>query len=160
MVDRCADLPAVQSGLIEPRLLPECRYSRPALWATIVLAIAVTAGSLGPFNFRVTHGRFLHKHIHLFWRWEVTPHTLMHVLSFGLLGLLASLISERWLVRIAILLGVLLLGLTIECLQYWSQPNNPFEIWDVCSDTMSACVGALIAYAWSLGNPVRRSITS
>ena len=46
-----------------------------------------------------SYGHFLSRHIRIYGMWFFTPHALLHVVSFGLLGFLASLISERWPVR-------------------------------------------------------------
>jgi hypothetical protein len=135
--------------LNQPEITPKSAYSKPALWGTFLTALIVTIGSLGPFQFRTAYGRFLNRHIQVYGIWYVTPHALMHILSFGLLGLLASLISERWPLRISGIVGVLILGLAIEWLQFRSHPSNPFETWDLRSDALGVCLGALLAYTWS-----------
>jgi hypothetical protein len=65
----------------------------------LLTALVVTIGSIGSFSFRAAYGHFLSRHIRIYGMWFFTPHALLHVVSFGLLGFLASLISERWPVR-------------------------------------------------------------
>ena len=124
-------------------------WSKPALWSTLAAALVVTVGSLGPFAFRVTYGRFLYRHIRVYGMLYVTPHSLLHLVSFGLLGLLASLISTRWPVRGCAMAGLVLLGLGIEWIQFRSHPGNSFESWDWRNDAVGGCIGALLVYAWA-----------
>jgi len=124
-------------------------YSRPALTVGILAALIVTVGSLGPFRFRDTYGRFLRRQFHLFGAAYVTPHALLHFVSFGLLGFVAALISARWLIRAIAIAGVLLLGLAIEWFQHQAHASSRFETWDLVSDTWSCCAGAFAACMWS-----------
>jgi len=135
--------------LSRPEIAPPSAYSKPALWRTALTALVVTVGSLGPFSFRAAYGHFLSRRIHIFGVWYVTPHAVLHLVSFGLLGFLATLISLRWPVRSSAIAGVVLLGLAIEWLQFQFHPGNPFESWDLRSDAAGACLGALLACAWS-----------
>ena len=112
-------------------------------------ALVVTVGSLGPFAFRATYGRLLYRHIRIYGMLYVTPHSLLHLISFGLLGLLASLISTRWPVRGGAIAGLVLLGFAIEWIQFRSHPGNSFESWDWRNDALGGCAGALLAYAWA-----------
>jgi hypothetical protein len=131
----------------QPEFTPRSVYSKWALWSTLLTALAVTLGSLGPFDFRATYGRFLSRQIYVYGMWHFTTHALLHVVSFGLLGFLASLISVRWPVRSSAVAGILVLGLAIEWIQFQSHPGNPFESWDLRNDAGGACLGALLACA-------------
>jgi hypothetical protein len=112
------------------------------------MVLIVAVGSLGPIPFREAYGRLLHLHIQIYGSWYTTLHALMHILSFGMLGGLAWLISERWLLRITGIAGILLLGLGIEWLQVRSYPGKPLETWDVRSDALGVCLGMIFAQAW------------
>lgn len=135
----------LQSG--EPDFTPQSAYSKWALWSTLLTVLAVTIGSLGPFDFRAAYGHFLSRQIHIYGMWNVTAHALLHVASFGLLGFLASLISVRWPVRSSAIAGILVLGLAIEWIQFQSHPGNPFESWDLRNDALGAGLGTLLACA-------------
>lgn len=122
-------------------------YSKPALWGTLLAALVVTLGSLKPFHVR--DYAFLHWRIQIFGAWYTTPHALMHILAFGLLAVLAWLISQRWTLRLSAIAGALLLGLAIEWLQLKVYPGIKFETWDLCNDAAGVCLGVLIAYGCS-----------
>lgn len=123
--------------------------SKPALWGTVITSLGVTIGSLGSFDFRMTYGAFLNRHFQIYQTLYVTPHAMLHVLSFALLSFLAYLISERTLARSAGIAAILILSVVIELLQLRSHPNNPFEFWDVRSDTVGVGIGLLLAGTWS-----------
>jgi hypothetical protein len=135
--------------LSQPEFTPPSAYSKPALWTTALTALGVTIGSLVPFNFRATYGRFLSRRIHVYGMWYVTPHDVLHLVSFGQIGFLATLISRRWPVRSSAIAGVLPLGLAIECIRFQAHPGNPFESWDLRNDAVGVCLGAILACAWS-----------
>jgi glycopeptide antibiotics resistance protein len=108
----------------------------------------------GPFQsaqayFRVAYGHFLSRHMHIYGMWYFTPHAVLHLVPFGLLGFLASLVSVRWPIRGYAIAGVVVLGFAIELLQFRLHPGNSFESWDLRNDALGACLGALLAYAWS-----------
>ena len=108
----------------------------------LLTALVVTIGSIGPFSFRAAYGHFLSRHIRIYGMWFFTPHALLHVVSFGLLGFLASLISERWPVRTCAIASVVVLGFAIEWVQFQSHQGNPFETWDLPNDARGLPGGA------------------
>jgi hypothetical protein len=114
----------------------------------VVAATVVAMGSLGPFRFREVYGSFLYRHLSIYGPFYVTPHALLHVLSFGALGVFASCISEQWNLRAPALGGVLVLGLAIEWLQSRTHPKNPFETWDLRNDLFGVCLGLVLVLGW------------
>jgi hypothetical protein len=120
-------------------------HSKSALWASLLAALAVIMGSLGPF--RIRESDYLYRHIRIYGIWYTTPHTLVHIVAFGLLGNLAWAISRRWPLRAAGITGALVLGLAIEWLQLKSYPNIIFETWDLRSDAIGVGLGVLLGYA-------------
>jgi VanZ family protein len=143
-------VPQLQIARLTPSgRTPRSPYSRPALWSTLLTALVVTIGSLGPFTFRTTYGHFLNRHYHIYGPLYVTPHALLHFWSFGLLGFLASLVSARWPVRGYAISAVITLGLLVEWTQFTTHPGNRFESWDLRNDAIGALLGALLAYTCS-----------
>ena len=109
----------------------------------------VTIGFVGPFDFRLTYASFLYRQFRIYGSWFISPHALLHVLAFGLLGFLAFLISERWLFRVAGMIAIQVLGLFIEWTQLRFHPGNSFEVWDLSTNSVGVCLGMIVAYAWS-----------
>lgn len=135
--------------LNQPETAPKSVYSKPTLWATILTALVLTIGSFERFNLRGAYNGFLNRHLQIYGIWYTTPHALMHILSFGLLGGLSWLISDRWPCRAYGVAGVLLLGVAIEWLQVKVYRLNSLETRDLLSDAIGVCVGILLARAWS-----------
>jgi hypothetical protein len=123
------------------------------------MSLLVASGSLGAFHFQDAYGRFLHRRVRIYGMWFVTPHALLHVVSFSLLGFLASLISGRWPIRVVGICGLLLLGVAIEWAQYELHPPNAFEIWDLLTDAFGICLGVFLGHLRSGNRPFGAMLT-
>jgi len=124
--------------------------------ALFVIASVIVIGSLGPFDFRQDFGAFLRHPLPLFGTLHVTPHRLIHFAAFGTLGILVVLISSRAYQMLLGLAAVIILGLSIESVQYLFS-TNPFETWDLWDDACAACLGHFSAVAVIYcANPRRR----
>jgi hypothetical protein len=119
--------------------------------STLSISLLFAIASLGPFQFRTAYGSFLNHRIQVPGSWYTTPHALLHILAFVLLGSLASLISRHWTLRVSCLLYVIIEGSLIEWIQFKESPGNPFETSDLSCDVAGALAGAATVYWIALG---------
>lgn len=134
---------------------PKKNGSRLSALSALLLALAITVGSLGPFQFRYDYAGFLNHRIITLGPLNLTPHALIHIISFGALAFLTWLSSGQRVPRLMGTLAILCLAIAIEWLQQRQHPHNRLEVWDLCSDALGVCLGVAVA----LPSLVRRAAT-
>jgi glycopeptide antibiotics resistance protein len=121
------------------------RQIPPHVFIALVVLILILIGSLAPNHLRSDFQKVLYRPIAIPGPLLITPHSVLHYVSFAALGSLAALARSR-VHRLFGLIAVMLLGFSIETLQYLFS-TNPFETWDLRDDAIGAGIGYILACA-------------